>query len=636
MITIDEILDPNNISEAMEKLLSKKDSCGVDNIFVSEFEDYWNVNSDIIEFQLRNNEYTPDIVLEREIVGYNGKLRAIALFTCRDRLILRAITQVLQPHLDAIFNSNSYAYRPNMGTDKAIKKALEYVNDGKVWVAELDIEGYFDSIDIDKLLEVLKQKVDLEYSLISLIKKYLYCSVESERDIFTVERGLIQGSPLSPLLANLFLDDLDNFLDDKGYSFIRYADDINIYCQDEVTAKKIYVQVSEFLSLKGLFVNGKKSGVYKAINRSFLGYKFTYTNKNKIIASKNKHSNIYYNNWHKSAIQKIDKNYHIVNDGVLSKRDFTLLFDNEEGKRYIPVETVDALNIYSSAIFTSNFFEFLSQHRMRLTVFDKYGHSLGSFASTRNGSLATTMLKQAEIYLDTERRLSLARKLIMAAMHNIRSNVRYYYKQKGTDKLEKCIDELTHVISEMNEAKSIDDLLLLEARGRQRYFDVYNEIITNLDFEYKKRTRRPPMDAINALISFGNTYMYNRVATEICKTSLDIRIGIIHSTTNRSESLNLDISELFKPLIVDRAIFTLINRKMIDANEHFEEMENGGIYLNNAGKRIFLDELERKIYSKLTIKGRTVSNDSLIREEVKKYLRVVLHNDAYKPYKYSN
>ena len=163
---------------------------------------------------------------------------------------------------------------------------------------------------------------------------------------------------------------------------------------------------------------------------------------------------------------------------------------------------------------------------------------------------------------------------------------------------------------------------------------MFNAILDVPGFRFTGRTRRPPRDPLNALISFGNTWLYQRVATEIGKTALDIRIGFVHAANNRSQSLNLDLAELFKPLIVDRAIFTLVNKLMISEQRHFEAMDNGGIYLNREGKRIFLNELDAKVYAVRTVDGKPATFDTKIREEIRNLLRFINGGDEYKPYKY--
>lgn len=195
--------------------------------------------------------------------------------------------------------------------------------------------------------------------------------------------------------------------------------------------------------------------------------------------------------------------------------------------------------------------------------------------------------------------------------------------------------KISNIITEMNQASNIDELMLIEAHGHQIYYECFNDILDNPSFLFVRRSKRPPKDAINSLISFGNVYMYNRIAMEIRKSMLDIRVGFLHATNQRSESLNLDIAEIFKPVIVDRVIFSMINKNMINVDRHFDNI-NSGIYLNKQGKIIFLEELERKLYTVITINDGVMTYDRVIKNEIKKIKQSILYDEKYKPYKYIN
>ena len=193
--------------------------------------------------------------------------------------------------------------------------------------------------------------------------------------------------------------------------------------------------------------------------------------------------------------------------------------------------------------------------------------------------------------------------------------------------------KVSALIKLLNEAKSVTQLMTIEAQARQKYYHCFNWILDDKDFIFEKRTRRPPEDPLNAMISFGNTLLYQRIANEINRTSLDIRIGIVHAAGSRPESLNLDLADLFKPILVDRTIFTLVNRKMMNA-EDFVEVENNGIYLSKNGKRQFIKEFERKLYQKLQIDGIERTYDYLIKYEIQKLKKYIEYGEKYKPYKY--
>ena len=189
------------------------------------------------------------------------------------------------------------------------------------------------------------------------------------------------------------------------------------------------------------------------------------------------------------------------------------------------------------------------------------------------------------------------------------------------------------MIKELNEARDITQLMMIEARARQKYYSCFNYILENKKFRFEKRTRRPPRDPLNAMISFGNTLLYQKIANEINRTSLDICIGIVHAAGSRPESLNLDLADLFKPIIVDRTIFILVNRKMIDTTD-FVEVENDGIFISNRGKKLFIQEFERKLYQKIEIDNQERSYEYVIRREIQKLKKFMETGEEYKPYKY--
>lgn len=275
----------------------------------------------------------------------------------------------------------------------------------------------------------------------------------------------------------------------------------------------------------------------------------------------------------------------------------------------------------------------MNQVGLNVCLIDKYGEKIGSFVPQNNRRNIKTELKQLRIYDSETERLAMARKIEIAGISNIRANLRYYERRKTSKELQENVDVMSACIKQMNEAKSINELMLIEAQARQRYYQCFNYILDNKDFQFEKRTRRPPQDSINAMISFGNTLLYQRIANEINRTSLDIRIGIIHAAGSRQESLNLDLADLFKPILVDRAIFTLINRKVISSSD-FIEVENNGIYLSKSGKKEFIKEFENKIYQKVKIDGIDRTYDYIIKREIQNLKREIETGEVYKPYKY--
>lgn len=633
---MEDIFTEENVQISVNALLEKNDSCGIDGIFVSKFKEYWDLNKEKILDSLRSGTYKPDAVQQSDCLKKNGRKRKISRYTCTDRVVLDVLKRYLTPLWEPEFSGYSFAYQENKGVQTAVRQAARFIEEGNIWVVELDVQDFFDNINLERLESMLRKK-NTDESLMRLIHQYLYILVEEDYQKIRKMVGLVQGSPISPLLSNVYMDGFDKFLEQK-YKFCRFSDDINLYCDSEEHAMAAAKEVTGYLKNRlGLTCHTDKGGVYPALTRRYLGYEFFKTGKSRklYIRKAKKEQESYYKYWHTSAIQRIDRNYHLVNDGILTKKDFTILFENEEKKYYIPVEICGSINVYSNVTFSTSFLECMNRKRLNVNVFNRYGEYLGGFCSAAHYESGKTLLKQAQIYNDEKKRLAIAKSIELASLHNQRENLRYYNKHRKSEELQAAIKHMTDCMTEMKVCTDLEKLMLVEARAKQKYLQSFDAMVNDENFRFEKRTRRPPQNPLNAMISFGNVFLYRRIATEIYKTSLDIRIGFVHATNNRSESLNLDLAEIFKPIIVDRAIFTVIHNMEINAKEHFEREESGGIYLNKEGKRIFIRELERKLYQKLTVSGKAMTYDTLIRNEIRKVVNLVQRDEKYKPFKYT-
>lgn len=333
--------------------------------------------------------------------------------------------------------------------------------------------------------------------------------------------------------------------------------------------------------------------------------------------------------WQKENVKKIDGVYHLVDEGILSRKDYSVLFQNDTGKHILPAETTDTLNVYSNVNFTSSFFSFIGRKHIVLNIFNTHGELIGSFIPCDDHNSGTTMLKQARIYLDPVLRNEFARTMECSSLNEIIENIRYYQYHYHIKELKEIADRVKGLIKKLDNTEDISEMMSIEAKARQLYYSGFNYMILDDSFSFSSRSKRPPKDPINAMISFGNIWLYNRIATEIYKTTLDIRIGFVHSTNRRNQTLNLDIADIYKPAIVDRAILSLINTHRIDAKEHFCTVRKDGVYLNNEGKRIFLGELENKLYKRRNIKGNSMTYDFAIKKEIQGILHAVLHERNY-------
>lgn len=634
MFTVDELFSKRNQKEAFAHFEQKKESRGADGILLSELKEYWMLNSEIIVDSIKNRSYFPGVVKIHEIINGKGKKREISNLNTVDKFILRLLAQKLNRYIEPEFMQNSYAYQDGKGILDAVQQAKTYMEQGNNVVIEVDLKNYFDAIRIEYLYDLLKKRISDE-AVLGLIESYLYCEVAKDEQIVKKHVGIVQGSSMSPVLSNLYLHEFDCYLQEKGYLWIRFADNINIYMKSLNSANKVYHEICQLLGEEPwrLEINGNKSGVYNnARSRRFLGYEF-YAKNNKIEIKKCQYKQQdVFQEWHPCVVQRVNQEYHIIQDGVLNKKDYALLFENENQKHHIPVEVTQQLNIYGNITLTSSVLKTISDKKIRIAFMDRYGNLMGHFVPDEYSCSATVTEKQFLIHSDKDQRLEIAKRFEIAGIHNMRSNLRYYNK-KNNGKLKDTIQTLSKCIQEVREEESLENLMLIEARARQKYYMAFNDIIANEEFRFLKRTRRPPEDELNAMISFGNTLLYNLILQMIWRTSLDPRVGIVHASNRRSHTLNLDFADVFKPIIVDRIIFSLINCHQIK-KEHFEK-KDGGVYLTKDGKKIFVMMFENKLQQKFVQKGNTYSSyKQLLEKEIRDYQGYIQEKRKYRPYKY--
>ena len=632
-MVLEDVFSDENLEEAFESFADKHDSHGLDGVKLSELRAYWETNGKKIKESIFNGTYKVGAVEQRQIVNRKGKKRTISLMNSIDRFIFRALYQKMASEWEKQFSQYSYAYQNNKGVLTAVEQAAKYMEEGKDRSVELDIQNFFDTINHSIIISKLKAGIE-DVRVLDLLIAYLTCTLLDDHVFHQMEQGVLQGGPLSPLLANVYMNELDHYMEKQGYSFCRFGDDINIYCSTYEEATVAFSDVTARMEkIEQLPLNHGKTGIFKGINRKYLGYRFEMKDGHVIVKKEQRAYKTVYRDWYTTGIQKMDHNYHLINEGILTKQDFNILFESENGKKYIPVETTDSLYIYSNVIMSGNFFDFMNQVGLNVSFINKYGEKIGSFVPNNSRRNIKTELKQLRMYDSEKERLDMARRLEIASVSNIRANLRYYQRRKNATELEAAVKDMTDIITKLNEARDINHMMMLEAQARQKYYGCFNSILEGKQFYFDKRTRRPPQDPLNAMISFGNTLLYQRIANEINRTSLDIRIGIVHAAGNRPESLNLDLADLFKPILVDRTIFTLVNRKMINVND-FVEVENNGIYLNNRAKKIFISEYENKLYQKVTFDGAERTYDYLIKNEIQKLKKYIENGEKYKPYKY--
>lgn len=270
----EEIFSRDNLFRAMARVVSNKGTAGVDGMTVEALPEHLKANWESIRAKLEAGTYQPSPVRRVEIPKPNGGIRKIGIPTVQDRLIQQAIHQILSEEYEPRFSEHSYGFRPGRSAHDAVKAARENIEAGNSWVVDIDLAKFFDRVNHDRLMARMKaDKVDKR--VLRLVNEYLKAGVMVNGVVMETEEGTPQGGPLSPILSNIVLDELDRELEKRGHHFVRYADDCNIYVASQRAAERVMASVSRYIEKKlRLQVNQEKSAVDLAVRRQFLGFSF--------------------------------------------------------------------------------------------------------------------------------------------------------------------------------------------------------------------------------------------------------------------------------------------------------------------------------------------------------------------------
>ena len=274
MELMEVVLSKENLNRAYKKVVANKGGSGIDGVTVKELGNYIRENREAIISSLRNRTYFPKPVRRVYIPKANGKQRPLGIPTALDRTIQQAVAQPITDIYEKIFSDYSYGFRPNRSCHDAIRQALEYLNSGYEWLIDIDIEQFFDKVNHDKLIQILREQVN-DRSILNLIRKYLRAGVMEKGIIKASKAGVPQGGPISVILSNIYLDKLDKELENRGLRFVRYADDVLIFTKSEKAANRVMTSISSWIERKlFLKVNMTKSKVTRPMKSEYLGFTF--------------------------------------------------------------------------------------------------------------------------------------------------------------------------------------------------------------------------------------------------------------------------------------------------------------------------------------------------------------------------
>lgn len=294
---MEQILTKENLNQAYLQVVRNKGAEGIDGMKYTELKEYLVANGETIKEQLRTRKYKPQAVRRVEIPKPDGRTRNLGVPTVTDRFVQQAVAQVLTPIYEEQFHEHSYGFRPKRNAQQAIQKALDMMNDGYDWIVDIDLAKFFDTVNHDKLMTLIGKTIK-DGDVISIIRKFLVSGIMIDNEYEESVIGTPQGGNLSPLLANIMLNELDQEMEKRGLNFVRYADDCIIMVGSEMSANRVMKSITRFIEEKlGLKVNATKSKIAKPKDLKYLGFGFYYDKTAKLYKAKP----------HRSSVEKFKK-----------------------------------------------------------------------------------------------------------------------------------------------------------------------------------------------------------------------------------------------------------------------------------------------------------------------------------------
>ncbi len=327
------------------------------------------------------------------------------------------------------------------------------------------------------------------------------------------------------------------------------------------------------------------------------------------------------------------KTLYLFSSGTLKRKDNTLcLITTDDKKHYFPVSAISDIMVFGEVEINKRTLEFLTAQKIPVHFFNRHEYYIGSYYPREYLNSGYLLLRQAEHYLDGAKRLDLARRIVRGSILNMLKVLTYYANRTRETQLQVIIASIEGKLRSLDGQTSVEQLMAMEGNAREQYYKAFDLILRQDDFSFDRRTRRPPQNRLNALISFGNSILYVVCLSQLYQTHLDPRIGFLHTTNFRRFSLNLDLAEIFKPIIVDRVIFSLINKRVLKAS-HFTTLLKG-IVLSDAGKKLFVQALDERLSATIHHRklGRNVSYKTLIKMEAHKIEKHLLGEQPYEPF----
>ena len=585
-----------NLYSAWKEVKKKKGSPGVDGISVALFGSRLDYNLTALQRCLQNGDYSPLPLLKFYVAKQSGGKRPICIPAVVDRVAQRAFLRVVDPMVEPRLSDCSFAYRRGRSVKTAIQRILFYREQGYSYVVHTDIDDYFEHIDHDFLLEKLSGLIDCNEA-IELVKAWLKVDFyEGGRLVKNPHKGLPQGAVISPLLANVYLDEFDKAFEQTDFKLVRFGDDFLILCKDKASTKLAFDMALEIIKRLSLKLSYEKTAiVHFGDGFKFLGA--TLPNRDYIGPdTKSNPGDMPQGKPTKSPI--LLRTLYLQEQGcILAKNDQRFVIKKKNDVlAEIPAIKVDQIIVLGNSSITTSAMKFALTKRIPIILLSKKGCYCGRIERGDSGNVELHQI-QFNLLRDHDFCLRVSKKIVKAKIHNQRVLLQRHSKKIGN--INQILDLMRNLLKKVETSNNVDQLRGLEGIASTHYFNGFKCLLKS-SFGFKNRIKRPPVDPVNSLLSFGYTLLFQNVYAFITVHGLNPYIGYFHALRNRHPCLASDLIEEFRTPIIDSLVLYLVNSQILKDRDFYYVGKERRCLLIDSAQKTFIRHFEHKMNSEVT------------------------------------
>lgn len=621
---------------------------GIDGETIEEFALDLEQNLDQLQRDLAQHAYRPQTYLRAWIPKPSGGTRGLTIPTVRDRVAISAAAIAVTPILEEEFESVSFGFRPGLGVPNAVYRIRQLYESGFRWVVDADIDAFFDTVDHELILKKLRGVIP-DADLLDLVRRWLECPVWDEDRMIHPRAGLPQGAAISPVLANLYLDELDERLIREGLKVVRFADDFLVLARKRPAAEEALELTSQVLKEMKLQLHPEKTQVAHFDHGfRFLGHLFV---RSVVLKSPNRR----YAEWmreggdlatlgspaqvaesgapktertagrgkaepvrspansgerpspssrkpvSRTTVSPSMRTLYLQEQGSLLTRQGERLVV-KKGSEYlleVPAMKVDQIFVFGRCGLTTPVITYLLGRETPVFFFSSRGRYYGVFESPTQDRVALHR-EQFQRMSDPEFRLRTARAIVTGKLHNSRVLLQRNQRRRGSRELDTILRDLVDLCGRVEHATTVEEVMGFEGAGTARYYDGLRVLLEGR-LGFFRRHRRPPPDPVNSLLSFGYTLCFYNLFGFVRGRGLHPYVGLFHSIRDRHPALVSDLLEEFRAPVVDGLVLYLVNSRVLQAKDFWTpDSGGGGCFLRDAGRRIFIEHFERRMRKRIT------------------------------------